>query len=279
MKAKASKLRAAVGAGKIAAVRELLDSGADPKVTNSLGESLLNDTLKPEIAQLLLEAGANPDFVPRWWNPPLHVAAANGRVAVAKVLLAYGAKPDLRNDEGNTPLHLAAGNGQTEFVRLLLAAGAKVGLANAEGKKPIHRICSSHSQAAPKIVQLLLAAGADPNSKDAEGSTPLMDACYFRNLPVVRSLLKSGAEVNTKDKFGWTAILSAIRREDAKAVALLAKSGAELSIRISKRHPNRSVAGRTLLEIAEDSSKPVRDLLAKLAGARTIAAQLRFLVV
>jgi ankyrin repeat protein len=260
MKTMQKKLLAAVRAGKRTEVQRAIEAGAEVDVVNSLGESILNDA-SPEIAELLLAAGTNPNHVPSQWNPPLHLAAANGQVKKAEVLLAHGAKVNLRNSEGDTPLIVAAKGAQTEMVRWLLAAGAKLKLANAEGNRAIHTICRSHSKAAEKIVSLLLDAGEDPDARDTSRRTPLMSACYFGNLPVVQLLLRRGADVNAKDRFGWTAVMSAIRGEHAKIVDLLLKAGADLACRVSTKHMNKSVAACNAIELAEQSSKAVQLLL------------------
>jgi len=242
-------------------VQTLLNAGASANCTNSLGESILNGVRNPEIAALLIRAGANPNLVPQGWNPPLHLMAANGTIIIAKTLLSHGADVNLRNSDGETPLLVAVGRGQTAMVRLLLSSGADLEVRNPAGDTAIHRSCSTRSRAAVKIVKLLLDAGADPNARDGDRSTPLARACYFRDLEVVRLLLNSGADVNAKDKVGWTPLLSAIRIADAKIVTLLLRAGADLSVRVSNRHDNRSVAGKTVREIAQESSKAVRALL------------------
>jgi len=79
----------------------------------------------PEVARLLIDAGADIDVVSRneLKVAPLHSAVA-GQVKVALVLLEHGAKVNVKQRHGWTPLHGAADNGDDEVVDALLAAGA-----------------------------------------------------------------------------------------------------------------------------------------------------------
>ncbi len=68
---------------------------------------------------------------------PLHIAAANGAVEAAEVLLDAGANPNAVDKNGNTPLMLAAASGAdraAEMVDLMLLYGGIPELRNYEGK-------------------------------------------------------------------------------------------------------------------------------------------------
>lgn len=71
-------------------------------------------------------------------NTPLHMAAANGHVAVLDALLPHLA-PDARNGAGSTPLHWAALNAQLGAVQRLVAAGgvALIDARSAAGRTPL----------------------------------------------------------------------------------------------------------------------------------------------
>eukprot|EP00842_Homolaphlyctis_polyrhiza_P005638 jgi/Hompol1/6075/HPOL_002756-RA len=80
-------------------------------------------------------------------NTPLHMAAANGHMAVLELLLGVGASNgnnsagaqivEAANEEGSTALHWAALNGHGDAVRLLLANGARPTTKNRAGKSPM----------------------------------------------------------------------------------------------------------------------------------------------
>jgi uncharacterized protein len=71
-----------------------------------------------EIAELLLQADADPNLRQLGGFVPLHAAAELGQVEMADLLLHYGADPTLANDAGQTALDFAMMRGHTELVRL-----------------------------------------------------------------------------------------------------------------------------------------------------------------
>jgi len=94
--------------GADAAVRRLLDAGADPNA-----------------------AAANDMRV-----APLHAAAAAHRTDLIRLLLDAGADPNARQQAGWTPLHEAANNGDAEMAAALLSAGADPHAAAEDGAAP-----------------------------------------------------------------------------------------------------------------------------------------------
>jgi ankyrin repeat protein len=111
----------------------------DPKITFHVGVSALHACLSlrehADVAELLLDQGADISATNGRGDTALHLAAAGGFVRVTVILLARGAAVDpMSTIDGETPLHRAAAAGHTEVVRLLVAAGANVGAKNAFGK-------------------------------------------------------------------------------------------------------------------------------------------------
>ena len=88
-----------------------------------------------ESARVLLDRGADVDAHGRGWmmGTPLNSAAAGRHADVAELLLDRGADPNARQGSGWTPLHSAAHNGDGETVALLLARGADAAATNDEG--------------------------------------------------------------------------------------------------------------------------------------------------
>ena len=89
--------------------------------------------------RLLLERGADPDVVSTSdiaKVPPLGTAAFVRSVALAQVLLDSGADPNGRGEGGFTALHTAAQNEDEELARLLLERGADPSLAADDGRRP-----------------------------------------------------------------------------------------------------------------------------------------------
>lgn len=65
---------------------------------------------------------------------PLHLAAANGKLAAAMALLHAGADPNTTDDDGGTPLHWAAASGHSRMCRLLLSEDVNPLVENFAGK-------------------------------------------------------------------------------------------------------------------------------------------------
>jgi ankyrin repeat protein len=102
-------LHIAAFAHNTAAVRALLLAGADP-----------NELATASFAQVT----------------PLGTAATFGANEIAEILLDHGADTEHTADHGNTPLHSAAANGNRALVELLLARGADPAATTADGRTP-----------------------------------------------------------------------------------------------------------------------------------------------
>jgi ankyrin repeat protein len=88
-----------------------------------------------ESARVLLEAGADPSArsTNDFWVLPLHSAASGAHPEIVELLLAAGADPDAPQRHGWTPLHAAAQNGDPRSLDALIAAGADVTVRNEDG--------------------------------------------------------------------------------------------------------------------------------------------------
>lgn len=131
-----------------AAVRDLLERGADPDQPNGRGETPLEVAIQSEgklsasnleDVRILLAAGV--DVGARWKNgdTPLHRAAWNGHTEIAALLIERGAVVDARNEWAWTPLHAAAGQHGHDVAELLIAHGADVNARSDSGQSPLDK--------------------------------------------------------------------------------------------------------------------------------------------
>jgi ankyrin repeat protein len=88
-----------------------------------------------ELAQLLIERGAEVDPRDKYGLTPLHYASRRGRVGVSRVLIDHGAV-NARKFNNWTPLHSSVYHGYLELTELLLERGANVHVLSDEGLTP-----------------------------------------------------------------------------------------------------------------------------------------------
>jgi ankyrin repeat protein len=124
-------------------LRQILAS--DPKSANDLrtGNSPLGWAAfghQPESATILFQHGAvadRPPYDTHAWRPAAMVASTD----VARVLLEHGANPNWRNEGGNTPIHCVITSrivlDPVKFIQVLLDFGAEVNVRNCEGRTPL----------------------------------------------------------------------------------------------------------------------------------------------
>jgi uncharacterized protein len=131
------------------------------------------------------------DYSSDGWSA-LALAAHFGRLEIAQILLDRGANPNAvsRNLNANTPLHAAVAGNQREAVVLLLQHRANVNAIDSGGWTPLG--LAAHDGRGP-IIEILLATGADPNKPNGQGETPLAVARQQDHQDAVALLLSAGA--------------------------------------------------------------------------------------
>ncbi|MBN8637791.1 MAG: ankyrin repeat domain-containing protein, partial [Anaerolineae bacterium] len=194
-------LHLAVSTRQIPVVRLLLDAGADPARRDQSGNTPFHlalgarsqfashgirsriGTADPELLEMLLKAGADPNPVNGWGTSPLvfviGLGPAQGQppgrqpadLGLVHVLLNAGARVDdecLDNEgEKSRPLFEAVANADLAAVRALLEAKAQPSLPTGpKGDTPLHRAVQNRNRA---LVELLLSRGADPSVRNAAG--------------------------------------------------------------------------------------------------------------
>lgn len=97
------------------------------KIGNQPPHSLIQAVLDGDLAAVrrLVEAGADLNASDERGATPLHYAAC-GRPAVIQFLGRNGASPGARDAQGYSPLHVAYMRRDVECVRLLVGLGAEI---------------------------------------------------------------------------------------------------------------------------------------------------------
>lgn len=171
----------------------------------------------------LLDYGANPNFVNKLGEIPLHWATEAGNCACLTLLLEGGARPSVQSVFGSTPVHYAAWKDSTvSQVRELLRFDAEVNIQNDRGQAPLHYAVEYNSV---QTASCLIKAGAQLDIKDEDGVTPLF-ACLRADSPdLTRLLLAQGASVHEKTSTGNTILHIAAEKSNVRTINLLAESG------------------------------------------------------
>lgn len=126
----------AVMSGHLEIVRTYLQQGADVNIRHTANPNNHGDTAllvalhrgRWEIAQLLIEAGADLSAKNRWDWGAMHMAALGDCLACLERLLALGFSPNepAPASRGESPVMLAAGSDQLEALKWLVAHGGSL---------------------------------------------------------------------------------------------------------------------------------------------------------
>jgi ankyrin repeat protein len=261
--------------GQIGAVKALLEAGADlneslpPKApprgatgaaaTPAQPEAGLNAFLLAaanahyELAALLLDRGADPNFAPQGWTA-LHQVSWVRKTGIAG---------------SNNPAPEGSGNMDgLEFVRKLVAKGATVNVRVT--KRPAMGLTTLNSIGATpfllaartadaELMRLLAELGADPLLPNEDNTTPLMVAAGVGTqnpgedpgtepevLEAVNVAFGLGNDLNAVDKNGDTAMHGAAYKHVPSVVHFLAEKGARIDV---WNHQDKN--GWTPLKIAD----------------------------
>lgn len=185
-----------------------------------------------DVAQYLIEQGADKDHGDQEGNTALLTACANGRLPVVKYLIEQDVSIDLQNKFGATPLYFAAANGHLHITQFLIDHGCKKEEVDEKGINPLW-IAAKFGKT--DIVQYLLSQGVNKNHINVDGKTALAIATEFGHLPTVRCLKEHGADINIVNNVGHSPIYVAAMFGQLEVLSYLLKGGSD-EIHISPLH-------------------------------------------
>ncbi|WEN15253.1 ankyrin repeat domain-containing protein [Rhodanobacter sp. AS-Z3] len=253
----ATALLHACGAGHRDIAACLLEASADPTLAARSGVTPLAAAVaarREALVALLLQHQVAVDQRLPNDATALMAAAAMGYPEIAEQLIDAGADIEAVDSAGRSALHAAAQFGfeHNDSLRarrlfdVLLKRGAEINHADNEGKTPLLLLLGAQLRPGSNcdathigaLIPLLLDAGAQVAHADQRGVTALHACAMHALLPPARVLLSRGADRNATDAFGRTAAEVA-RQLGYVDIAheLTARSGTIPSVRQTLRQP------------------------------------------
>ena len=253
------ELKAAADCGDLAQVEAILQRPQDPDLialdhtpraqptatTVHTPLALASRAGHVEIAELLLEASADPDKTSVLGATPLGLACEAGCLEVARLLL--DSRAELEKSSGmydRRPLATASRAGHVPMARFLLQARADMEGACGLSPPPLaaafgRRGASDHVH----MVRFLLEARADANRRFGPRSdTPLGIAVQICHVKIATLLLEARADMEQKfGSHGHTPLGLASRKGHHEIVRLLLEAGADINHE-SNRSKSRPLA-------------------------------------
>lgn len=189
--------------GQPAAIKSLLDIGADPHDDMDFASSNIG------------------------WLP-LVKGAREGRAESVRVLLDSDADPNQPGPDGvNTALWYAAGKCSLRTMRALLEGGADPDHPLLQQPILVTLVSTTRIETPVKLemIKLMAEFGAKIDAADEDGRTSLMWATHDENEDLVECLLELGASVNTETRYKVRPLhLASMRGSEAIVNLLLAKN-------------------------------------------------------
>jgi ankyrin repeat protein len=235
----------AVRRGDLKAFREYIAQGLPINYGRGESETPLHwaaDLNKLEIAQWILDHGADVNARRDIGFTPLQYAASRGRVEIVKLLLKKNADPNIAGGissfsgehKNETPLYWAARGGFLEIVQLLISHGADINKKDSLGVTPFYlALRERHENVGAYLLTL---KDVDINTRDPYAErTPLHEALGHGYDEIAKELIRRGSEVNGREGYGgYTPLHFAARRKDRSLVEMLLAKGADPTVKNKK---------------------------------------------
>jgi ankyrin repeat protein len=221
------------------------------------GDTPLHKARNPQVAQLLLDAGADATATNRNGEVPIHVARS---VDMIEVLLSK-TSIDVRDKDGKSVLLKALsdksfrvsadGTPVVEFALKVLESGADASVIDRDGNSALHYLASREGLGKPqgrKLLERLMKDGLDPYLRNVKGQMAIDKLGISRNEDLETFLDVTKVDVNAMDSDGRTLLFNIINRPGYRDVELEAFIG--LMSKAGARFDISDQRGRTLLHAA-----------------------------
>ncbi|XP_018119880.1 ankyrin repeat and SOCS box protein 3 isoform X1 [Xenopus laevis] len=223
--------------GDVKSLKKLIKKGSSVDVPDNRGWMPVHEAAyskSSQCLQLLINSAPSRSYIKAKTfegESALHLAAKSGSVRCAQILLQAGADPNEVTNEETTPLFLAVEGGHKEVVKLLLKNKANInGSHSCSGWNPLHQASLMERR---DIILLLLENGVDKECEDDFGITPAFIASQYGKYESLNLLLLhelhyvSGANADCQAKDKATPLFIAAQEGHDKCVGLLLAKGAD----------------------------------------------------
>ena len=194
--------------GNKEAIKRLIRDGADVKIRDNFGNTLLHYTGNSKVTKVLIEAEVNVNARNNLGNTPLHDNSM-GSNKTGKVLALIKAEADVNiiNSFGKTPLGY---NHSVKAYRHLIEAGAltadDVSIINSFGKTPLNYGHPHPVDAYRHLIKegFLTADDLHRQEGQSELNLELLFAVISWDTQAIRRLINDGANIHVRDNLGNT---------------------------------------------------------------------------
>ncbi len=186
-----------------------------------------------EIAEMLIEKGANIDALTLNECTQLHLSCGAGNIEIVKMLIKKRAKVDVAAQDGCTSLYFACQIGYEKIARILIKGGANTNTIG-KGKYTLLHIASEEGH--DKIVEMLIKKGADINATSQDKKTPLHLACQNGHKKIAELLIEKVEEVDAINEDGCTPLHLACLTGQTEIAQILIRKEARVDITTQDGH-------------------------------------------
>ncbi|MGM0507779.1 MAG: ankyrin repeat domain-containing protein [Fusobacteriota bacterium] len=216
----------AVRNGNVEFIEYLLTKDVEFDFEDESGNTYLMMAKDAKVAELLLDAGLDPNKSnSKGRKIILDVAASSEKIDVLQVLVNSGADLDVQNVRGNTALMVSIMENNKVGAKLLIKSGADLNIQNNKGDTALMKATD------PEIIMELIEAGANlkiDNNKGANvGEETFMLAVYKGYKNVIEKLIEKEMGVNFEDSYGETPLELAKSQGNEEIIEMLKKAGAK----------------------------------------------------